>query len=224
MSKILLKLVYLSLFICSFSVCLLAQEEPLKPELSPTPTPAPTKDISDYFGELEFDASGRLPNLVKVIGKVVDVHDGDTIRVLDDAKTQYKCRFNGIDAPELKQDFGNRSKKSLSDLVFGKIVEIQYDKIDKYGRFVCKVLVDGSDVNLEQVRRGMAWHYKKYELEQTPEDRKNYAEAEINARNLKLGLWAQPNPTEPGAWRRGENNPNLNGVPKGSIVGNLSSR
>ena len=55
-----------------------------------------------------------------ITGKVVSVADGDTITVLDADKTQHKIRLNGIDAPEKAQPFGQRSKQSLSDLVFGK--------------------------------------------------------------------------------------------------------
>ena len=49
-----------------------------------------------------------------VAGRVVGISDGDTITVLDDAQTQHKIRFAGIDAPEKGQAFGERSKQSLS--------------------------------------------------------------------------------------------------------------
>ena len=39
-------------------------------------------------------------------GRVVGVHDGETITVLDDSKAQHKIRLTGIDAPELMQAFG----------------------------------------------------------------------------------------------------------------------
>ena len=87
------------------------------------------------------------------------VADGDTITVLDDNKVQHKIRLAGIDAPEKKQPFGQRSKQSLSDLVFDKAVTVETNKRDKYRREVGKVLVGGVDANLEQVKRGMAWHY-----------------------------------------------------------------
>jgi endonuclease YncB( thermonuclease family) len=49
-----------------------------------------------------------------VEGRVVGISDGDTITVIDDAKSQHKIRFAGIDAPEKGQAFGERSKQSLS--------------------------------------------------------------------------------------------------------------
>ncbi len=99
------------------------------------------------------------------------VADGDTITVLDTDKVQHKIRLAGIDAPEKKQPFGNRSKESLSDLVFSKTVTVDTGKTDRYGREVGKVLIDGIDANLVQVQRGFAWHYKAYEREQPAVDR-----------------------------------------------------
>ncbi len=90
-------------------------------------------------------------------GKVVKVTDGDSITVLDSTNTQHRIRLQGIDAPERKQAFGNASRKHLASLVAGKTVTVKWDKRDRYGRIVGFVLVDGHDVNLEQVKTGMAW-------------------------------------------------------------------
>lgn len=125
-------------------------------------------------------------------GKVIGVLDGDTIDVLDASKTVHRIRLTGIDAPEKAQPFGQRSKKHLSDTVFGKQVEVQAGKSDKYGRTVGKVLVKGVDANLEQVKAGFAWHYKQYASEQSVSDRALYASAEENARGLHSGLWHDP--------------------------------
>ena len=62
-------------------------------------------------------------------------------------------------------------------MVFGKQVTVLYEKLDKYGRVVGKVLVDGKDVNLEQLRAGMGWFYRFYEKELSREDRLDYAAA-----------------------------------------------
>lgn len=69
-----------------------------------------------------------------VIGRVVGVHDGDTITVLVDGKESLKIRLNGIDAPETKQPFGARAKEELSGLVFGKTVEVTVQATDRYER------------------------------------------------------------------------------------------
>lgn len=83
----------------------------------------------------------------------------------------------------------------------GKIAEVQYSKKDKYRRIVGKVLVDGTDVNLEQVWAGMAWHYKAFEKEQSAIDRHAYAEAEVVARQQRVGLWTDQSPTPPWEFR-----------------------
>jgi endonuclease YncB( thermonuclease family) len=134
-------------------------------------------------------------------GTVVGVADGDTVTVLDASRQQYKIRLMGIDAPEKKQAFGNKSKQALSDLVFNKQVSVEFNKTDKYGRTIGKILVDGLDANLEQVKKGMAWHYKQYQKEQSSVDRTAYAKAEELAKAKKLGLWFDPSPTPPWDFR-----------------------
>lgn len=137
------------------------------------------------------------------MGRVVSIEDGDTIVVLDADNRTYTIRLAGIDAPEGGQAFGNRSRQNLADEVFDKEVTIEWAKRDRYRRIVGKVLVDGHDVCLEQVRAGMAWHYKYYQVEQTPEDQKLYAEAEDEARAARRGLWLDVNPIPPWDFRRG---------------------
>lgn len=139
-------------------------------------------------------------------GKVIGVLDGDTIEVLDARKTPHRIRLAGIDAPENAQPFGQRSKEHLSDLVFGKQVDVQAGKADKYGRTVGKVVVRGVDANLEQVKTGFAWHYKQYASGQSVSDRALYAGAEDNAHSSHLGLWHDANPMPPWEWRHGGKN------------------
>lgn len=135
-------------------------------------------------------------------GRVVKVTDGDTITVLDASKQQHKIRLNGIDAPELKQAYGQASRKHLAGIVAGKPVTVEWHKHDKYQRIVGKVLQNGQDVCLEQIKAGMAWHYKKYEKEQPPEDRVSYAAAEDEARTAHRALWKDANPMPPWEWRK----------------------
>ena len=134
-------------------------------------------------------------------GLVVAVSDGDTITVLDESKQQHKIRLMGIDAPEKKQAYGQRSKESLSELVYMKDVEVTWSKHDRYGRTVGKVTFYGKDVCLEQIKRGMAWHYKQYQREQAESDRSLYSASESQARELKIGLWHDKAPIEPSVFR-----------------------
>lgn len=156
--------------------------------------------IRIVIATLILTASG-LSHADVLIGQVVSVSDGDTITLLDANKTQHKIRLAGIDAPEKAQAFGQASKKSLSDLIFHKQVNVYWDKKDRYQRVLGKVALEEQDICLEQVKRGMAWHYKQYQRDQTQEDRMKYDIAEKEARANKLGLWADDSPVEPSKFR-----------------------
>ena len=135
-------------------------------------------------------------------GKVVNVHDGDTITLLDADRRQHKIRLSGIDAPELKQAFGRASRQHLADQVAGRTVVIEWSKRDKYNRIVGKILLDGRDINISQIEAGLAWHYKKYASEQIPADRAHYAQAEEHARAARLKIWQEIHPVPPWEYRK----------------------
>ncbi len=167
------------------------------------------------------------PNNLQLVieGKVINVHDGDTVTVLDHNNKKFHIRLAGIDAPELKQEFGNVSQQNLSRMVLGKDVSIFWTKVDKYRRTVGTIKIDGRDMNIEQVKAGMAWHFKKYADEQDPTDRVTYAAAEQQARAAKLGLWQYENPTPPGDWRQAVKAKRWGPPPpEGTIVANKNSQ
>jgi endonuclease YncB( thermonuclease family) len=137
-----------------------------------------------------------------LIGTVVGITDGDTITVIDKDKAEHKVRLMGIDAPESKQDFGNESKKALSNYIYQKEVSVDYKKTDKYQRIVGKVILEKQDVCLTMISDGMAWHYKDYEKEQSKTDRDLYSQAEIKAREAKRGLWQDSKAIKPSEFRR----------------------
>jgi len=134
-------------------------------------------------------------------GRTVRVTDGDTIVILSEGDVQHKIRLQGIDAPERGQAYGTKSKEHLSEWVAGRFVIVETDKRDRYGRVVGKVLVDGKDVCLAQVVAGFAWHYKKYQNEQTASDRQQYADAEQEARDAKRGPWRDSQAEAPWDYR-----------------------
>jgi endonuclease YncB( thermonuclease family) len=131
-------------------------------------------------------------------GRVVAVHDGDTLTVLDRYRREYRIRLHLIDAPEKSQDYGLRSKQSLSQLVYKRDVSVDVTTVDRYHRLVGKVLWGGYDINLEQVARGMAWVYRKYGKDE------RYLAAEAAARRARLGLWAKARPVPPWEFRKDE--------------------
>ena len=65
-----------------------------------------------------------------ISGRVIAVASGDTITILNSNNTKYKIRLSGIDAPEKAQPYGIASRKSLSDLVNGKEVDVEWLKLE----------------------------------------------------------------------------------------------
>lgn len=140
-------------------------------------------------------------------GEVVSVSDGDTVTVLDASKMQHKVRLAGIDAPEKRQAFGDRSRQNLAALVFRKQVVVDWEKTDRYGRIIGVIAVEQLDAGLEQIRAGLAWHYKQYEKEQPPRSRTAYAAAEDTSRKARIGIWSQPEPIPPWDYRKSSRSP-----------------
>lgn len=136
----------------------------------------------------------------RIEGRVVGVHDGDTLTLLLSGNQTVKIRLAQIDAPESDQAFGQKSRQSLAEMVFNKSVSVEKETVDKYGRTVGTVFVDGMDVNKNQVARGMAWVYRKYAHDKT------LVQIEDNARQARAGLWANPNPVPPWEYRHGVQN------------------
>ena len=148
-------------------------------------------------------------------GRVVGIADGDTITVLDASKTQHHIRIAGIDAPERGQPGGQRSKESLSALVYDQPVRVESQKPDRFDRFVGKVWVASPDspcrgkpdcpmtldAGLAQITMGRAWWFRRYADEQSPEDRGRYGFAEREARAKKAGLWRDGSAVPPWEWR-----------------------
>lgn len=131
--------------------------------------------------------------LFAISGKVVSIHDGDTITILQD-KQQIKVRLFGIDAPELKQPYGKKSKQFLSNLIAGKNVEVDENGKDRYKRTIGTIYVNGTDINAQMVANGYAWAYRKFS--------KKYTAQESKAKKQGLGLWRDKEPIPPWEWRR----------------------
>ena len=68
-------------------------------------------------------------------GKLVKVLDGDTVEVIHDGKAE-RIRLAQIDCPEKKQPFGQAAKKYVLDIAAHKIVTVQVETVDRYGRTV----------------------------------------------------------------------------------------
>ena len=141
--------------------------------------------------------------------KVQRVVDGDTVHVIDKAGKKFKVRLTGIDAPEKNQPYGLAATYKLTEILINKLVLLKSKPnngkpytIDRYKRVLAKIILDGRDINLLQVLRGYAWHFKRYQKQQSPSDRELYSEAEIDAKKNELGLWEEKNPIAPWKWRK----------------------
>lgn len=127
-------------------------------------------------------------------------------------RRQVKVRLTDIDAPELRQPFGTRSRQSLSEMCFGKLASLDVRGHDRYQRSLAQVTCDGKDANAEQVRRGYAWTYVRYARQGSP-----LYGFEQEARTARRGLWSDPAPVAPWDWRRnGRETANRNVIRPGS--------
>ena len=127
-------------------------------------------------------------------GVVVGVLDGDTVDVLV-AQKPVRVRLAEIDAPEKSQAFGTRSRQTLAAIVFKQAVNVRTAGVDRYGRTIGTLLVDGHSVNRMMVAQGMAWVYPQYLKD------RSLVDVEAAARASKAGLWADPHAVAPWAWR-----------------------
>jgi endonuclease YncB( thermonuclease family) len=152
--------------------------------------------LRHLLGWLAVLASVRAADLT---GRVVAISDGDTLTVLTPDKKQVRVRLHGIDTPESKQAFGTRARQELSSLVFGKDVRVEVRDTDRYGRTVGRVFAGSIEVNLEMVRRGFAWWYRDF-----AKGDKGLQQAERQARDAGVGLWADKQPIPPWEFRRQE--------------------
>ena len=129
--------------------------------------------------------------------RVIGIKDGDTVVLLTAAKTEITVRLSEIDAPERKQAFGTVSRTFLSDLIFGKEVKLEKLGTDRYGRTLGFIyLRNGTNVNLEMVKNGMAWQYEKYSKSAV------LKKAQASAKSMSIGLWRDLNPVAPWEFRR----------------------
>lgn len=125
--------------------------------------------------------------------KVIKISDGDTIAILQ-GKQQIKVRLFGIDAPELKQPYGKKSKQFLTNLIAGEVVEVKENGKDRYKRTIGIVYLGNTDMNAQMVENGYAWVYRKFSKKYTPQESK--------AKKQGLGLWRDKEPIPPWEWRK----------------------
>jgi endonuclease YncB( thermonuclease family) len=146
-----------------------------------------------------------------ITGRVIYVYDGDTV-LLQAGDAELRVRLQGIDAPEHDQPFGPAARDHLERLVLNEEVRLETSKQDQYGRLLGKLWVQPADcprcgktldANLAMLTVGLAWWYRYYREEQSPEDQGRYEFAEFEAKAKGAGLWQDENPKPPWDWPRG---------------------
>jgi len=127
-------------------------------------------------------------------GRVVKVHDGDTVTVLAGG-VERRVRLVGIDAPERGQPYASASRRGLAARVGGRVVQVIERGTDSYGRTRGRVLVAGKDANAAQIRDGYAWVYRRFENDPA------LIAQEAEAKAAGRGLWRDREPVPPWVWR-----------------------
>ena len=150
---------------------------------------------------LMLNAVAWAADLQRLPGHVIRIVDGDTI-LLEAQGVRHRVRLAGIDAPERNQPWGDAATRELRRQVAGQEVIVEWSKRDRWKRLIGIIRLDGEDINLHLVDRGLAWHYKRYADEQSPGDRSAYSAAQAAAEQARRGLWSDPEPMPPWDWRK----------------------
>ena len=127
---------------------------------------------------------------------VYDVTDGDSIKVINSDKIKFRVRLIGIDAPEINQAFGKRSKQFLIDKILNQKITLDVEGEDKYNRKLANIYFNDEWINLLMVESGHAWHYVKYS------DNKYLQGAQDEAKSNKKGLWKNKEAIPPWKFRK----------------------
>lgn len=130
-------------------------------------------------------------------GKCIAVSDGDTATVQTKEGERIIVRFQGIDAPENGQEFGQAAREKLTALILGKKVRVVVIGKDHYKRTLGHVYLGKRRICTEMVAEGYAWHYERY----APDDTE-LAKAQRQARAARNGLWKDKAPLPPWEWRK----------------------
>lgn len=139
-------------------------------------------------------------NTIVLRGVVSEVRDGETI-VVTANNQKVTVILKGVDAPELKQDYGGVAHRHLASLVLHKTVDVDFTEM-RGANLVGKVICNNADIGLQVIRDGVAWYAVKSDHSLSDVDRSMYLEAERAARKERRGLWHDVTPIPPWEWRR----------------------
>ncbi len=116
--------------------------------------------------------------------RVATVVDGDTVHVVDGGGRTIVIRLEGIDTPERGEPFSTQARNATRVLLFDKTATLKATDVDRYGRLVARVSVDGADTSVVLVRMGLACHFTRYSTDPL------LVQAQQQAQRAGAGFWA----------------------------------
>lgn len=159
-----------------------------------------SKDISQlrnifFNSESSENANYESKEDSSLSGKVTHVSDGDTATLKDSNGTKHRIRLNGIDAPEIGQEYGIEAKSFLEDLVLNKNVDVEIIGKDQFDRILGVIKLNNKDINKEMLKNGLAWQYRF-------NNDISYSDMVKQAKQAKKNIWSDSNPIDPYIWRK----------------------
>ena len=163
-------------------------------------------------------SSDRVKALVgrTIVATVVSIVDGDTVHVSLENRAALVVRLDGIDTPERGEPFSAQATRATRVLLFAKNVTMTGTDVDRYGRLVARLRVDGVDVSERLVQQGLACHFTRYSSDGV------LAAAQQDAKRRAAGFWAQG--VQQPSCARGVSARALGATVVGPFHGNTSSR
>lgn len=137
----------------------------------------------------------------RLYGRVTTIRNGGVLTVVDSQNQQHPIRLANIAAPDLTQHFGKEAQSYLSAMIYGRSVQVVWNKMDRHGQKIAQVALCEPtciDINLRQVKAGMAWyHAERDDPSASKKEREDYSVAEFEAKIRRFGLWNDKNPQRP---------------------------
>jgi endonuclease YncB( thermonuclease family) len=130
--------------------------------------------------------------------------DGDSLVVRDENTQEvFRVRLAWIDAPEKGSPGAEEARDFLASLAKNKKLVLKPIQRDQYDRIVGRLSSEEyTDINLELLRSGHAWHYLRPYSKQPLFLRIRYQMAQLLARFGRKGLWARWGRTPPWETRK----------------------
>jgi endonuclease YncB( thermonuclease family) len=125
--------------------------------------------LDSYDGVKYEDTIPFIPPITS--GLVIKVYDGDTITIASKLPYggsplyRFSVRLNGIDAPEIKskseeeKKLAKVAKDALSSQILNKVVTLKNVQLEKYGRILADVIIDGQNMSEFMLDKKLAVKY-----------------------------------------------------------------